>query len=201
MKPPPLRLGVIGSGKGSNFEAIAIAIRQGHLNAEVRLVLSDLPDAEILQKAKAFGVPARVLPTSKFRTKLEPEIELLAAQLLLDADVELVVLAGYMRLIKTPLLDRFTGRIVNIHPSLLPAFPGLEAWRQAMDARVEVTGCTVHWVDAGMDSGQIIASAEVPVRKGDTPEILHERIQQAEHILYPATLARIASQLDRTFPR
>lgn len=193
MNPLPLRLGVLGSGKGSNFQAIASAIEEKRLHAEVRLVLSDNPDAGILDKARTLGLPWAVLPESRFRTKLEPEIEALAARMLQNADVELVVLAGYMRMIKAPLLERFPNRIVNIHPSLLPAFPGLEAWRQACEAGVSEAGCTVHWVDSRMDSGEILAQARVPVLPGDSPASLHARIQVAEHTLYPETLAKLAS--------
>ena len=184
---------MIGSGKGSNFAAIARAIQSGQLNASVSLVLSDNPNAGILEIGRDLGFPTEALPISKFRTKLEPEIETLAAQKLMAAKTDLVVLAGYMRMIKAPLLDMFPNRIVNIHPSLLPAFPGLEAWRQAWEARVSVTGCTVHWVDAGMDTGKVIAQAMVPVLETDTPEILHARIQEAEHKLYPACIKEIAS--------
>lgn len=159
------------------------------------MVLSDNPDAGILDKARALGLPWAVFPQSRFRTKLEPEIEALVARMLQEADVELVVLAGYMRMIKAPLLERFPNRIVNIHPSLLPAFPGLEAWRQACEAGVSEAGCTVHWVDAGMDSGEILAQARVPVLPGDSPASLHARIQVAEHTLYPETLAQIAAVL------
>ena len=155
------------------------------------LVLSDNPEAGILQKARALNVPAESLPNSKFRTKLEPEIEALAAEKLIAAGVDWVVLAGYMRLIKAPLLERFPNRVINIHPSLLPAFPGLEAWRQALEAKATVTGCTVHWVDAGMDTGEIISQAKVHVLETDTPNSLHARIQVAEHTLYPATLERL----------
>lgn len=191
MNKAPLRIGVLGSGKGSNFEAIVRAIRSEHLNATVTLVLSDNPAARILEAARSLGIPSKALPSSSFRTKLEPEIETLAAEQLADSGAELIVLAGYMRLIKAPLLDRFPNRIVNIHPSLLPAFPGLEAWKQALDAKAPTTGCTVHWVDSGMDTGQIIAQASVPVLENDTPETLHARIQKAEHQLYPEALSKI----------
>jgi phosphoribosylglycinamide formyltransferase-1 len=192
MSGRPIRLGILGSGKGTNFEAIARAIEEGRLSAEVRLVISDVPTAPILEKARALGVPAQALPPSRYKTRLEPEIEARLAQMLGDAGVELLVLAGYMRMLKAPLLERFHGRIVNIHPSLLPAFPGLEAWRQALEAGVSWTGCTVHWVDAGMDTGEIIAQGWVPVVLGDTPESLHERIQVAERGLYPEVLQRLA---------
>lgn len=192
MSSGPLKLGVLGSGKGTNFEAIVGAIRSGKLNGEVRLVVSDVADAPILEKARAFGVPALALPTSQYKTRLEPEIESQLANVLYDAGVELLVLAGYMRMVKAPLLERFKGRIVNIHPSLLPAFPGLDAWRQALIAGVRWTGCTVHWVDAGMDTGGILAQKRVPVAPGDTAESLHERIQTAERQLYPEVLRELA---------
>jgi phosphoribosylglycinamide formyltransferase-1 len=188
MSKLPPKIGVLGSGNGSNFASIAEAIAKGRLHAEIALVLSDNPAAGILQKARALGIPAEALPQSKFRTKLEAEIEKLAAEKLLAAGVELVVLAGYMRMVKTPLLGKFPRRMVNIHPSLLPAFPGLEAWKQALVAGVPVTGCTVHWVDKGMDTGEIIAQTEVPVFQEDTAESLHARIQVAEHTLYPRVL-------------
>ncbi len=184
----PIRLGILGSGAGTNFEAIVRAIQEGRLNGDVRLVVSDVNTAPILEKARALGVPAQALPPSRYKTRLEPEVEARLAQMFQDAGVELLVLAGYMRMVKAPLLERFQGRIVNIHPSLLPAFPGLEAWRQALEAGVESTGCTVHWVDAGMDTGAIIAQARVPVAPGDTPELLHARIQVAERRLYPEAI-------------
>ena len=189
---PKLPIGILGSGKGSNFRAIADAIARGELDADVRIVLSDVEDAGILQLARERGVRAEFIAPGRFKTKLEPESEARLVALLREAGVELVVLAGYMRMVKAPLLDAFPRRIVNIHPSLLPAFPGLEAWRQALAAGATKTGCTVHYVDAGMDTGEIIAQREVPVLPSDTPESLHARIQVAEHALYPAVLASIA---------
>ncbi|MEY2599122.1 MAG: Phosphoribosylglycinamide formyltransferase [Verrucomicrobiota bacterium] len=197
----PLRLGVLGSGKGSNFRAIAEAIGAGRLDAEVRIVVSDMAGAGILGYARELGVRAEALPESAYKTKLEPELEERLVGMLVEAGVELVVLAGYMRMIKAPLLEAFGGRIVNIHPSLLPAFPGLRAWKQAVEAGAKVSGCTVHWVDAGMDTGPVIAQREVPVLEGDTPESLHARIQEAEHALYPEVLARIASGLEVSLGR
>ncbi len=190
-----LKLGVLGSGKGSNFRAIADAIARGDINAEVCIVISDVEDAGILALARERGIRAEFVHPGKFRTKMEPEREQHLVQLLRDAGVELVVLAGYMRMVKSPLLDAFPRRMINIHPSLLPEFPGLEAWTQAVAAGVATSGCTVHYVDSGMDSGEIIARAEVPVLAGDTPETLHARIQVAEHKLYPAVL-RTLSQRD-----
>ncbi len=189
---PPLALGVLGSGRGSNFRAIADAIARGELAAEVRIVLSDVEDAGILDLARERGLRAEYLAPGRFKTKLEPEAETRLVELLRAAGVELVVLAGYLRMVKAPLLEAFPRRIINIHPSLLPAFPGLESWRQALNAGATKTGCTVHYVDAGMDTGEIIAQSEVPVRPGDTAESLHARIQVAEHRLYPQVLAGLA---------
>ena len=186
-----LRLGVLGSGKGSNFRAIADAIARGELEAEVRVVISDVASAGILELARARGLRAEFVEPGRFKTKLEPEAEQRVVELLQNAGVEWVVLAGYMRMIKPPLLEAFPRRIINIHPSLLPAFPGLEAWRQALAIGVPETGCTVHYVDAGMDTGEIIAQSRVPVLPGDTAETLHARIQVAEHALYSAVLAAL----------
>jgi len=187
----PLRLGILGSGKGSNFRAIADAIAAGELSADVRLVLSDVENAGILTLAKERGYPAQFLPPGRFRTKLEPEVEQQLVSLLQAAGVEWVVLAGWMRMVKSPLLEAFPRRILNIHPSLLPAFPGLESWAQAVAAGATKSGCTVHYVDAGMDTGEIIAQAEVPVLPDDTPASLHARIQVEEHRLYPEVLRRL----------
>ena len=188
-----LRIGVLGSGKGSNFGVLLGAIAAGRLDAEAVVVLSDVPGAGILELGRAAGVPTHEIREPKFRTKLSPEAEGEVVRVLKSAGAELVVLAGYMRLVKAPLLDAFPRRVINIHPSLLPAFPGLEAWRQALEAGVPKSGCTVHFVDAGMDTGEIIAQAEVPVLAGDTPASLHARIQVEEHRLYPEVVARFAS--------
>jgi phosphoribosylglycinamide formyltransferase-1 len=188
----PFRLGILGSGKGSNFVAIADAIGRGTVPAEVALVLSDVEDAGILAQARQRGLPAKFLPPGKFRTKLDEEAERAYVGALREAQADLVVLAGFMRVLKREFLNGFAGRIVNIHPSLLPSFPGLEAWKQALDYGVKVTGCTVHFVDAGVDSGPIIGQIAVPVLDGDTPEMLHQRIHAAEHELYPACVAAIA---------
>ena len=189
---PPLALGILGSGTGSNFRAIADAIARGELSAEVRIVISDVANAGILDLARERGLRAEYLAPGRFKTKLEPEAEARLVALLREAGVDLVVLAGYLRMVKAPLLEAFPRRIINIHPSLLPAFPGLESWRQALTAGVAETGCTVHYVDAGMDTGEIIAQSAVPVLPDDTAESLHARIQVAEHRLYPQVLASLA---------
>ncbi len=190
----PLRLGILGSGKGSNFRAIADAIAAGTLAADVRIVVSDIENAGILSLARGRGYRAEYLAPGKFRTKLEPEAEQRLVALLQEAGVEWVILAGWMRMIKAPLLEAFPRRIINIHPSLLPAFPGLESWAQAVAAGATKSGCTVHYVDAGMDTGEIIAQAEVPVLAGDTPASLHARIQVEEHRLYPEVLRKLAGE-------
>jgi phosphoribosylglycinamide formyltransferase-1 len=193
-----LWLGVLGSGKGSNFRAIMEAIRNGWLEAEVRVVISDVEDAGILTLARGFGVPFRYVAPGKFRTKLEPEIEQEIVQILRDAGVELVVLAGFMRVLKQVMLGAFAGRIINIHPSLLPKFRGLAAWTQALNAHEQVTGCTVHYVDAGVDTGRILGQRTVPIMPDDTAERLHARIQAAEHELLPSVIAEISrNRVDR----
>ena len=191
---PKLRLGVLGSGKGSNFRAIADAIAKGELDAEVAVVISDFADAGILALARERGYRAEYVAPGKFRTKMEPEAEQKLADLLKEAQVDLVVLAGYMRMVKAPLLEAFPRRIINIHPSLLPQFPGLEAWAQAVAAGAKESGCTVHYVDSGMDTGEIIAQAKVPVLPNDTAETLHARIQVEEHKIYPAVVAKFAAR-------
>lgn len=185
------RLGVLGSGKGSNLAAIADACAAGQINAEIALVLSDVAEAGILTRARERKLPAEFIAPGKFRTKLDEEAERACISLLLAAQIDLVVLAGFMRILKGEFLRAFGQRVVNIHPSLLPAFPGLEAWKQALDHGVKVTGCTVHFVDQGIDSGPIIAQETVRVLPEDTPETLHERIQQAERRLYPPVIAAL----------
>ena len=184
-----LPIGILGSGKGSNCRAILERIRSGDLAAETRLVVSDVLDAPILDMARDFGVANAYLPPGRFRTRLEPEIERQLVKMLRDAGVELVVLAGFMRVLHEPMLKAFPRRIINIHPSLLPKFPGLEAWKQALVAGETVTGCTVHYVDEQIDHGQILGQKETKILPNDTAESLHERIQVLEHELYAAVIA------------
>ncbi|MDQ6656309.1 MAG: phosphoribosylglycinamide formyltransferase [Verrucomicrobiota bacterium] len=190
----PIRLGLLGSGKGSNCRAILECIRTGRLAAEARIVISDVAGAGILAIADEFSVPNAFLPPGPFRTRMSDEAEKELVRKLQEADVELVVLAGFMRVLKEPMLSTFPGRIVNIHPSLLPKFPGLAAWKQALEAGETLAGCTVHYVDAGIDSGEIIAQREVPILANDTPEMLHARIQIAERELYPEAIGQIAAR-------
>jgi phosphoribosylglycinamide formyltransferase-1 len=185
-------LGVLGSGKGSNFVAIADAVAAGKIPASVAIVLSDVEGAGILAHARDRKIPAQFIPPGKFRTKLDEDAERAFVSALQAAQVDLIVLAGFMRVLKGEFLRAFEGRIINIHPSLLPSFPGLEARQQVLNHGVKVTGCTVHFVDAGVDCGPIIGQQTVPVLDNDTPETLHQRIQAAEHELYPKCVAAIA---------
>ena len=189
-----LGLGILGSGKGSNCRNILQKIRNGALPAEARVVVSDVLDAPILDIAREFHVPNAYLPAGQFRTRLEPSAETELVKILRDAGVELVVLAGFMRVLKSPMLEAFPRRIINIHPSLLPKFPGLEAWKQALAAGETTTGCTVHFVDAKIDHGDIIVQREVPILPEDTAESLHARIQIAEHQVYPEAIARLCEE-------
>jgi len=189
-----LPIGILGSGKGSNCRTILERIRSGELAAETRLVVSDVLGAPILDLAREFGVPNAYFPPGRFRTRLEPETEDQLVKILRDAGVELVVLAGFMRVLHEPMLQAFPRRIVNIHPSLLPNFPGLEAWKQALVAGEKVTGCTVHYVDERIDHGQILAQKEVRIFPNDTAESLHARIQVLEHELYPAVIAEFCKK-------
>ena len=186
------RIGVLGSGNGSNLIAIAEAVERGEVPVEIALVLSDVKEAEILQHARRMGLMARYIAPRNYRTKLNQEAEKSYSNALQEADVDLVVLAGFMRILKGEFLKSFPGKVINIHPSLLPSFPGLQAWKQALDYGVKHTGATVHYVDQGIDSGAIIAQESVPLLDGDTPEILLKRIQQAEHHIYPKAIADIA---------
>ncbi|MBC8001906.1 MAG: phosphoribosylglycinamide formyltransferase [Opitutaceae bacterium] len=172
--------------------AIADACASGQMPAEIAVVVSDVEDAGILDRARERGVPAHFVSPGKFRTKLDDEAERAFVEVLKAAAVDLVVLAGFMRILKGEFLKAFPQQVVNIHPSLLPAFPGLEAWKQALDYGVKFTGCTVHFVDQGVDTGPIIGQQTVPVLSGDTASSLHERIQQAERELYPRTVAALA---------
>jgi len=183
---------VLGSGKGSNFAAIADACAAGRIPAEVSMVLSDVADAKILECARERSLAVQFIPPGNFRTKLDEEAERAFVAALVKANVDLVVLAGFMRVLKGEFLRAFEGRIINIHPSLLPSFPGLEAWKQALEHGVKVTGCTVHFVDAGVDAGPIIAQEAVRVLDDDRPETLHQRIHAAEYELYPRCIAAIA---------
>jgi len=184
-------LGILGSGSGSNMQAILDAIDSGTLNARISIVLSDCPDALILERARKRGIETGVIDCSGFRNKFPDEAQRETAQRLLAAGVEVVCLAGFLRLVKRPLLDFFPNKIINIHPSLLPAFPGLEAWKQALDAGVTEAGCTVHFVDEGVDTGPILLQESLPILAGETADSLHARIQCIERRIYPDALRKL----------
>lgn len=190
-----VNIGILGSGKGSNCRAILRSIRDSKLDAKATVVISDVLEAPILEIAGEFGVPNAYLPPGHFRTRLEPIVEEQLVEMLRNAGADVVVLAGFMRVLKEPMLAAFPRRIVNIHPSLLPKFPGLEAWKQALAANEKWTGVTVHYVDARVDHGDIILQREVPILPGDTPESLHARIQEVEHVLYPEALEQVFRDL------
>src|SRR6266487_4509626 len=168
------------------------ACARGEIAAEVSVVLCDVAEAGILRQARDRGIVAEHIAPGQFRTKLDESAERAYIQRLREAEVDLVVMAGFMRILKGEFLRAFSNRVVNIHPSLLPAFPGLEALKQALDYGVKVTGCTVHFVDQGVDSGPILAQETVPILPEDTPVTLQERIQQAEHRLYPRVVGALA---------
>lgn len=177
------------SGRGSNFQAIHRAILDGKLEAEIACVISNVPTAPGIEYARVNGLPAHALsskgvPREEFDRQLKQIID--------DASVDLICLAGYMRLLSPAFIQAYSGRILNIHPSLLPSFPGLHAQKQALDHGVKITGCTVHLVDEGLDTGPILAQTAVPVLDDDTEETLSARILVEEHKLYPATISRIA---------
>jgi phosphoribosylglycinamide formyltransferase-1 len=192
-----IRLGILGSGSGSNMQAILDAITAGTLEAEIVLVLSDIPNAYILERATRAGLRTGLIDCRGLTSKFPEEAQQETAEALDQSGVELICLAGFMRLLRAPLLDAFGGRILNIHPSLLPSYPGLNAWAQALEAGARESGCTVHYVDAGMDTGQIVAQAAVPVLSDDTAESLHSRIQIEEHRIYPEAIAKVAAEMRR----
>jgi phosphoribosylglycinamide formyltransferase-1 len=186
-----LALGVLVSGNGTNLQAILDAVAAGSLDADVRVVISNQPDARALERARAAGVPALSLPHRKFSSREAFDFALVEA--LRQQGVEWVVLAGFMRLLTPAFLQAFPERVLNIHPSLLPAFPGTHAIRDALDYGVCVTGCTVHLVDEGVDSGPILAQCAVNVLETDDEASLAERLHRAEHELYVEVLQRLAS--------
>jgi phosphoribosylglycinamide formyltransferase-1 len=178
-----LRLGVLASGRGSNFQSIIDAIKSGYLSANIELLVTDNPDAHAIRRAENNGIPYLVMRSSDYPTHYEYYSRI--ADELNSRGVELVILAGFMRVVKKPLIDAFPMRIMNIHPALLPSFPGLHGQGQAVEYGVKISGCTVHFVDEGVDTGPIIIQAAVPVYDDDTEESLSERILRYEHRIFP----------------
>ncbi|HEX5659606.1 MAG TPA: phosphoribosylglycinamide formyltransferase [Polyangiales bacterium] len=188
---PPTSIAVLVSGRGSNLRALLAAIDSGRCHARVIAVISDRPAAAALELARERGIPSHVVSPKQHADR--PSWDAALAVQVAAVEPELVVMAGFMRLIGTPLLERFGGKIINVHPSLLPAFPGIDAPEQAIAARVRISGCTVHLVDSGVDTGTVLAQAAVPVQQDDDAAALHLRIQAAEHALLPAVVHAIAT--------
>ena len=192
MKEKPFVLGVLVSGSGTNLQAIIDAVAAGNLRAKIGVVVSNVATAKALDRAKAARVPAIVVDHKAFPSR--GEFDAAIVEVLQAHRVDCVVLAGFMRLVTPTLLDAFPNRVVNVHPALLPAFPGVHAQRQAIEYGVAVSGCTVHFVDAGTDTGPIIAQAAVPVFDSDDEATLTARILQKEHELLPLALQWIAEE-------
>ncbi|MEO0852897.1 MAG: phosphoribosylglycinamide formyltransferase [Cyanobacteria bacterium J06648_11] len=190
----PVRVGVMASGSGSNFEAICQAIASGQLDIHIPVVIYNNPDAYVRERAKSWGIPAVLLDHRQYKGDRE-SFDRKIVETLQSFDVELVVMAGWMRRVTQVFLDGFPMRALNIHPSLLPSFPGLHAARQALDYGVKLAGCTVHWVTLEVDSGPIIAQAAVPVLDDDTEDTLQSRIHFEEHDIYPKAIAIAAQQI------
>jgi phosphoribosylglycinamide formyltransferase-1 len=188
-----MRIVILGSGRGSNAEAILAAQQAGRLgNARVAAIFSDVAGSGILALGPRFGVPSAFIDPSPFRTKLEGDGEARFISAVSGVGPDLVVLAGFMRVLKPGFLGAFAGRIINLHPSLLPSFPGLDAIGQALRSGARVTGCTVHYVTAAVDGGPIIEQASVPIDEGDTQESLAGKVHAAEHLLLPRVIARLS---------
>ncbi|MBF2003697.1 MAG: phosphoribosylglycinamide formyltransferase [Synechococcales cyanobacterium M58_A2018_015] len=189
---PPLKLGLMASGSGSNVEAIAHAIAEGKLNAQMQVLVYNNPTAKVAARAERLGI-AKVLLNHRDYPSREA-LDQAIVETMQQHDVDWVIMAGWMRIVTQVLIDAFSGRILNIHPSLLPSFPGAHAIEQALAAGVKITGCTVHHVELKVDSGPIIMQAAVPVLPDDTPETLHQRIQVQEHHIFPLAIALAARQ-------
>ncbi|THF78786.1 phosphoribosylglycinamide formyltransferase [Cohnella fermenti] len=186
----PLRIAVFASGSGSNFQALAEAIRDTGIPAEIRLLVCDKPAARVVQRAESLGIPAFVFRPKEYASREAYETDIIGR---LEAEgIELIVLAGYMRLITDVLVQPYYGRMINVHPALLPAFPGVNAIRQALDYGTKLAGVTVHFVDGGMDSGPILAQRAIEIREDESEESLTERIHAVEHELYPLAVRWIA---------
>ncbi len=186
-----LRVAVLASGRGSNLQALIDSCRSGEVDARVILVISDNPAARALELARKNSIPATVIEAKGYHSRHEFNTAL--ADAVERSGADLVCLAGFMRVLSEAFLERFNGMIINIHPSLLPSFPGLNAQKQALEHGVKVTGCTVHWVDRGVDTGSIILQDCVKVEPDDTVETLSQRILKQEHVIYPKAVQLIAS--------
>jgi len=187
-----LKLAIFGSGSGTNCQAIIDAVEAGTLDAQIKCILSDVEAAPILERARKHNIPAIYFDCAPFKTKLDAEAEQKVLQILEEHGVNFIALAGFMRIVKGGLLNAYAGRIINIHPSLLPSFPGLNGGQQAFNYGVKFTGCTVHFVDAGVDTGAVINQKCVPIEDSDTLETMMGKLHAQEHIAYPEALQWIA---------
>lgn len=190
-----MRVALLGSGRGSNADAVLRAQKEGRLGkAMVAGIYCDIPTAPMLKLGPIYGVPAHYLDPGPFKTKFSPEREAAWAQTLLQDKIDLIVLAGFMRVLKSPLLQPFAGRMINLHPTLLPAFPGLDGIGQTWRAGVAEGGCTVHWVTEAVDEGSHLGQTRVPRTADDTLETFSQKIHQAEHQLLPRVIAELAEK-------
>ncbi len=189
----PLKLGILASGSGSNFEAIATAIQEKKLNATIEVVIYNNPEAKVVERAQKFKIPTVLLNHRDYKKR--EDLDRKIVETLKNNNIQLVVLAGWMRIITSVFIDAFSQKMINLHPSLLPSFPGLHAIEKALAAGVKITGCTVHFVELEVDSGPVIMQAAVPILSDDTPETLHERIQVEEHRIIVAAIAQITPQI------
>ena len=190
---PKIRLGVLASGNGSNFEYIIKSIQNKQLNAEISILIVNNPNCLAIQKAIKYKIPYVIINHRDCNSRFEHDI--LVMKKLFESSVELVVMAGWMRIVGEEIINSFKNRIINIHPSLLPSFKGVDAIQQAMDKRVTITGCTVHHVQKEVDSGSIIIQAAVPLKGQDNKETLKNRIQEMEHIILPLAITKVAKEI------
>ena len=190
---PKIRLGILASGNGSNFEYIVKSIQKKQLNAEIIILIVNNPNCLAIKKAIKYKVPYIIINHKNFKSRLEHDK--IVMNKLEELSVELVVMAGWMRIVGEELINKFENRLINIHPSLLPSFKGVDAIQQAIDNRVTITGCTVHYVQKEVDSGSIIIQAAVPLNEKDSKDTLKKRIQEMEHIILPIAIAKVAKKI------
>ena len=194
---PKIRLGVLASGNGSNFEYIVKSIQNKQLNAEVSILIVNNPNCLAIKKAIKYDIPFVIINHRDSNSRIEHDD--LIINKLEELSVELVIMAGWMRIVGEKLINKFNNRIINIHPSLLPSFKGVDAIQQAMDNGVTITGCSVHYVQKEVDSGSIIIQAAVPLKKQDSKDTLKKRIQEMEHIILPLAIAKVAKKIRTNF--
>ena len=194
---PKIRLGILASGNGSNFEYIIKSIQNNQLNAEISILIVNNPHCLAIKKAIKYNIPYVIINHRDCQSRLEHDM--LVMKKLEELSVELIVMAGWMRIVGEELINKYINRLINIHPSLLPSFKGIDAIQQAIDERVTITGCTVHYVQKEVDSGSIIIQAAVPIQEQDNKETLTKRIQQMEHIILPLAIAKVARNIRTSF--